>query len=47
VIQKNLQDNLAEEILTGRIGDGDTVEVSANESGLLINGSATARAEAA
>jgi ATP-dependent Clp protease ATP-binding subunit ClpB len=27
VIQKNLQDNLAEEILTGRIGDGDTVEV--------------------
>ena len=47
VIQKNLQDNLAEEILTGRIGDGDTVEVSANEAGLLINGSATARAEAA
>jgi ATP-dependent Clp protease ATP-binding subunit ClpB len=47
VIQKNLQDNLAEEILTGRIGDGDTVEVSANESGLLINGSAAARAEAA
>ncbi len=47
VIQKNLQDNLAEEILTGRIGDGDTIEVSANEAGLLINGAAAARAEAA
>jgi ATP-dependent Clp protease ATP-binding subunit ClpB len=47
VIQKNLQDNLAEEILAGRIGDGDTVEVSANEAGLLINGTAAARAEAA
>ena len=47
VIQKHLQDNLAEEILTGRINDGDTVEVSADEAGLLINGSAGARAEAA
>jgi ATP-dependent Clp protease ATP-binding subunit ClpB len=47
VIQKNLQDNLAEEILTGRIGDGDNVEVSADEAGLLINGNATARAQAA
>jgi ATP-dependent Clp protease ATP-binding subunit ClpB len=41
------RDNLAEEILAGRIGDGDTVEVSANEAGLLINGTAAARAEAA
>jgi ATP-dependent Clp protease ATP-binding subunit ClpB len=47
VIQKNLQDNLAEEILAGRIGDGDNVEVSADEAGLLINGNATARAQAA
>jgi ATP-dependent Clp protease ATP-binding subunit ClpB len=47
VIQKHLQDNLAEEILAGRIGDGDTVEVSADEAGLLINGTAAARAEAA
>jgi len=47
VIQKNLQDNLAEEILTGRIGDGDSVEVSADEAGLLINGIAAARAQAA
>jgi ATP-dependent Clp protease ATP-binding subunit ClpB len=47
VIQKHLQDNLAEEILAGRISDGDTVEVSANEAGLLINGAAASRAEAA
>ncbi|MFW6077249.1 MAG: AAA family ATPase, partial [Hyphomicrobiales bacterium] len=47
VIQKNLQDKLAEEILTGRISDGDTIEVSANEAGLLINGAAAAQAEAA
>jgi ATP-dependent Clp protease ATP-binding subunit ClpB len=47
VIQKNLQDNLAEEILAGRIGDGDSVEVSADEAGLLINGHAGARAQAA
>jgi ATP-dependent Clp protease ATP-binding subunit ClpB len=47
VIQKHLQDNLAEEILAGRISDGDTVEVSANDAGLLINGAAASRAEAA
>jgi ATP-dependent Clp protease ATP-binding subunit ClpB len=47
VIQKHLQDNLAEEILAGRISDGDTVEVSANEAGLLINGAAASRAQAA
>ena len=30
-----------------RVIDGDTIEVSANESGLLINGTAAARAQAA
>jgi ATP-dependent Clp protease ATP-binding subunit ClpB len=42
VIQKRLQDPMAEEILAGRIADGDTVEVSANEAGLLINGAGAA-----
>jgi ATP-dependent Clp protease ATP-binding subunit ClpB len=46
VIQKNLQDPLAEEILAGRIADGQTVEVTATPLGLIINGT-PARAEAA
>jgi ATP-dependent Clp protease ATP-binding subunit ClpB len=36
-IQKHLQDPLAEQILEGRIKDGDTVKVSTDASGLLIN----------
>ncbi len=39
VIQKNLQDPLAEEILAGRIKDGETVEVGATR-GLTFNGTA-------
>jgi ATP-dependent Clp protease ATP-binding subunit ClpB len=46
VIQKNLQDPLAEEILAGRVADGQTVAVTATPLGLIINGS-PARAEAA
>ena len=46
VIQRHLQDPLAEKILAGDIADGDTVQVSANAQGLLINGSAVS-AEAA
>jgi ATP-dependent Clp protease ATP-binding subunit ClpB len=46
VIQKNLQDPLAEELLAGRVADGQTVEVTATQLGLIINGS-PARAEAA
>jgi ATP-dependent Clp protease ATP-binding subunit ClpB len=46
VIQRHLQDPLAEKILGGEIGDGETVQVSANAHGLLINGSAVS-AEAA
>jgi ATP-dependent Clp protease ATP-binding subunit ClpB len=36
-IQKHLQDPLAEQILAGRIKDGDTVHVTADKEGLLIN----------
>ena len=38
VIQKSLQDPLAEMILAGDIKDGDSVKVSADDSGLVING---------
>ena len=38
VIQKALQDPLAELLLSGDVLDGTTVQVSADEGGLLING---------
>ncbi len=44
VIQKHLQDPLAELILSGSIVDGEAVKVSANSSGLIINGAAAAAA---
>ena len=44
VIQKNLQDPLAELTLEGVVKDGDTVKVSANADGLVINGTAAAKA---
>ena len=44
VIQKNLQDPLAELTLEGAIKDGDTVKVSANADGLVINGAAVKKA---
>jgi ATP-dependent Clp protease ATP-binding subunit ClpB len=37
-IQKYLQDPLAEQILAGNVGDGETVAISAGEGGLIING---------
>ncbi|MEM8987390.1 MAG: ATP-dependent chaperone ClpB [Pseudomonadota bacterium] len=40
VIQKRLQDPLAEKILSGAIKDGDAVEVSAGVDGLILNGEA-------
>eukprot|EP00752_Nemacystus_decipiens_P000131 g131.t1 len=46
VIQKQLQNPLATLILEGKIADGDTVTVSADEGGLVINGEAV-KAEAA
>jgi ATP-dependent Clp protease ATP-binding subunit ClpB len=38
VIQKYLQDPLAELILSGKIKDGDTVKVSSGKTGLTFNG---------
>jgi ATP-dependent Clp protease ATP-binding subunit ClpB len=44
VIQKNLQDPLAELILSGRVKDGDKVAVSATKFGLTFNGKLAAAA---
>jgi len=44
VIQKRLQNPLATLILEGRINDGDAVKVTADESGLVINGETIAAA---
>jgi ATP-dependent Clp protease ATP-binding subunit ClpB len=44
VIQKHLQDPLAELILSGRVKDGDKVEVSATKFGLTFNGKVAAAA---
>jgi ATP-dependent Clp protease ATP-binding subunit ClpB len=44
VIQKSLQDPLAELTLEGAIKDGDAIKVSANGEGLVINGTAVAKA---
>jgi ATP-dependent Clp protease ATP-binding subunit ClpB len=38
VIQKNVQDPLAEQILAGEIKDGEKVKISANKQGLTFNG---------
>ncbi len=38
VIQKKLQDPLAELILSGEVRDGETLRISADEDGLTING---------
>ncbi|MEZ5914874.1 MAG: ATP-dependent chaperone ClpB [Parvularculaceae bacterium] len=46
VIQKELQDPLADLILAGRVMDGETLEISAGAQGLTINGEfANARAK--
>ncbi|MEL6746983.1 MAG: hypothetical protein AAFO79_04115, partial [Pseudomonadota bacterium] len=37
VIQRNLQDMLAEKILAGTIQDGQTVRVTATRDGLLLD----------
>jgi ATP-dependent Clp protease ATP-binding subunit ClpB len=44
VIQKHLQDPLAELILSGRVKDGDKVKVSATKFGLTFNGKVAAAA---
>jgi len=38
VIQKSVQDPLAEMILSGKVKDGEKVAVSANKQGLTFNG---------
>ena len=38
VIQRRLQDPLAQLLLEGKIADGDKVKVGVGKSGLLING---------
>ena len=43
VMQKELQDALAEMMLAGEISDGSTVVVSADSSGLTINGRSTSK----
>jgi ATP-dependent Clp protease ATP-binding subunit ClpB len=45
VIQRRLQDPLAELILQGKIKDGDTIKVSAGKQGLVINGQEFASSE--
>jgi ATP-dependent Clp protease ATP-binding subunit ClpB len=46
IIQKNLQDPLAEMILSGRLKDGEKVAISASKSGLTFNGKVAAAAAA-
>jgi ATP-dependent Clp protease ATP-binding subunit ClpB len=47
VIQKSVQDPLAEMILAGKVKDGDRVTISAGSQGLVFNGEAAVAAEAA
>jgi ATP-dependent Clp protease ATP-binding subunit ClpB len=44
VIQKYVQDPLAELILQGKIREGDTVKITAGKDGLIINGQAVKQA---
>ena len=46
VIQKSVQDPLAELILSGRIKDGERVKIAVGQSGLVFNGEAPAAAAA-
>jgi ATP-dependent Clp protease ATP-binding subunit ClpB len=40
VIQKYVQDPLAEMVLAGKIHDGETVKITAGKDGLMFNGNA-------
>jgi ATP-dependent Clp protease ATP-binding subunit ClpB len=44
VIQKSVQDPLAEQILAGRIRDGDTVRITVRSGALVVNGEAVKEA---
>ena len=43
-IQKYVQDPLAELVLQGKLGDGETVKITSGKDGLLINGEAVKQA---
>ena len=44
MIQKSVQDPLAELILSGKIKDGEKVTISAGKQGLTFNGAGRAQA---
>ena len=44
MIQKYVQDPLAEHDPAGKIHEGDTVKISAGKDGLIINGQAVKKA---
>ena len=44
VIQKYVQDPLAEMVLAGKIRDGETVKITAGKDGLMFNGAAAKKA---
>ena len=46
VIQRSVQDGLAEEILAGRVSDGSQVRVDANDAGIVLHPSRLADAAA-
>ena len=46
VIQKSVQDPLAELILSGKIKDGEKVAITAGKQGLVFNGATVAAAAA-
>jgi ATP-dependent Clp protease ATP-binding subunit ClpB len=45
VIQKNVQDHLAEMVLSGEIGEGGTVDIGAQDGQLTINGAPVGKAQ--
>ncbi len=45
VIQKYVQDPLAEMVLAGKIHDGETVKITAGKDGLMFNGAAATQGE--
>ena len=44
VIQKYVQDPLAEMLLEGKVHDGETVKITAGKDGLMFNGAAVKKA---
>ena len=44
IIQKNIQDALAEQVLSGDVKDGDRVLVTSGDGALIVNGQAVRKA---